>query len=113
MAKYLLSNGTSTNRLEYYIMDLIKMNLVIYPDDIPGAPYIGFDFIITNTMKSDLESSVTERVNSLINKISDRFSSRVKISLESLRILNDNTVKVVIKVNEMLSEEIEINTYSN
>lgn len=109
MANYLLSNGTSTSRLEYYIMDLIKMSLIIYPEDIPGASYMGFDFIITNTMKSDLESEVNNRINSLLEKIASRFRSGVDISLESMRILSNNVVKVVIRVNELLSEEIDIN----
>ena len=44
MRKYLLSTGTATDRLEYYVLDLFRLYLKIYPGDIPGASGLGFDF---------------------------------------------------------------------
>ena len=44
MTKYLLSTGESTTRIERYILDLFKLNLQIYPGDIPGSK-LGFEFL--------------------------------------------------------------------
>ena len=37
---YLLSTGQITNQVEYYIIDLFKLYLNIWPKDIPGASKI-------------------------------------------------------------------------
>ena len=51
---YLLSTGQITNQVEYYIIDLFKLYLNIWPKDIPGASKIGFNFIFTNKNKREI-----------------------------------------------------------
>lgn len=98
--KYLLSTGLVTEKIEYYILDLFKLHLSIYPNDIPGASQIGFDFIITNTKKDELYAEVKKRVQELIDKFKKKFSE-VDIQLDTFVIADETSVKLVISVNEV------------
>lgn len=109
--KYLLTTGKSTDRLEYYIVDLIKLYLQVYPDDIPGAKDIGFDFIITNTMKSELPDEVKGRVKDLVQKIRSRFNN-LPLEVESVDIIDEKKVKIAIKLDGNNTENIEINLFN-
>ena len=111
MKKYLLSTGRSTDKLEYYIADLFKLYLQVYPDDIPGASGIGFDFIITNTMKSDLPEEVKNRIGNLVSRIKDRFSS-LDISVQDIEVIDETKVKFSVLVNST-REEITINLFND
>lgn len=107
--KYLLSTGRSTDKLEVYILDLFKLYLNIMPGDIPGYG-IGFNFVLTDTLKSELSSAIRNRISDLIGTIQRKFdSSKVQISVSSLDIISDEKVKLVVTVNNTSSEEIIIN----
>lgn len=98
--KYLLSTGLVTEKIEYYILDLFKLHLSIYPNDIPGASQIGFDFIITNTKKDELYAKVKKRVQELIDKFKKKFSE-VDIQLDTFALVDETSIKLVISVNEV------------
>ena len=107
--KYLLSTGRSTDRLEVYVLDLFKLYLNIMPGDIPGSG-IGFNFVLTDTLKSELTSAVRNRVSNLIGMIQKQFDpTKVQISVSSLDIISDEKIKLVVTVNNASSEEIIIN----
>ena len=108
--QYLLSTGEITTRLEYYIIDLFKLNLQVYPDDIPWS-VIGFDFVMTDTAKPDVPEEINLRVTKLLDRFSKRFSG-VSISLESIEILDETIARVVFNVNKERGE-VEINLYDN
>ena len=110
--KYILSTGITTDMVEYYIIDLFKLYLSVYPGDIPNAEYIGFDFIITDTKKADLANDIKRRVDVLISKIQERVSG-VTISLVELALVNETTVKIIIDVNQVKSDEILVDLYKN
>ena len=108
--KYLLSTGQSTNLIEYYIIDLFNLYLKIYPNDIPGAPNIGFNFIFTDVKKSDIISEIRSRVDSLISKIGEKFTStNLSIKLISLDLIDETKVKLKVRVNQIESNEITVN----
>lgn len=109
MAKYLLSTGQSTEKIERYILDLFKLNLSIWPGDIPNSN-VGFDFILTDVKKDEVSSEVRFRMRSLIDKIKSQFGG-ISIELESLEILDETRVRATIRVNQD-SDEIEINLYN-
>lgn len=73
--RYLLSTGKVTGKVEYYILDLFRLYLSVYPGDIPGKSSIGFDFTITDALKTELADKVKDKVESLVRKISNQFSS--------------------------------------
>lgn len=104
--KYLLSTGLVTNKIEYYILDLFKLHLSIYPKDIPGAEDIGFNFIITNTKKDELYSEVNMRIQELINIFKKKFTG-INIQLENSALIDETKLKLVISVNEV-SDTISI-----
>ena len=104
MMKYLLSTGMSTDKVEYYIIDLFKLYLNIWPNDIPNSPNLGFDFILTDVKKDELVSTVKSRVNQLIDKIRNKFT----IELVSVEIIDQTKVKITINVNQVRSEEITV-----
>jgi hypothetical protein len=107
--KFLLSTGKSTDRVEVYVLDLFKLYLNIMPGDIPGTD-IGFDFVLTDTLKSNLVSEVKRRVNSIVKLIQSRFDEKkVQISVSSLEFINDEKLKLVVSVNKTTSEEIVVN----
>lgn len=103
---YLLSTGQITNQVEYYIIDLFKLYLNIWPKDIPGASKIGFNFIFTNTKKKDLASEITGRVEQLITKIKEKFTKTLDIKIVSLDLIDKTKVKLVISVNQVESDDI-------
>lgn len=106
--KFLLSTGKSTDRIEVYVIDLFKLYLNIVPGDIPGTE-IGFNFILTDTLRSNLVNEIRNRINNLINSIQRKFDEKVvKISVSSLDIISDEKVKLVVSVNKTTSEEIVI-----
>lgn len=106
--KYLLASGIITTKLEEYILDLFKLYINIYPGDIPGMS-IGFNSVLTDTMKSELYSEIGLRVNELITNIQDRFKSGVTIRLDSIEVIDETKVKIRITVNSIKTGEIEFN----
>ena len=113
MKKYLLSTGKVTDKIEYYILDLFRLYLSIYPRDIPGADRIGFDFNLTDTFKANLSEEVESRVSGLISKIRDRFQSGISINLESCELIDERLAKIIVSVGEIRGEEIVIDIYDN
>lgn len=103
--KYLLSTGEITGKIEKYILDLFKLNMAIYPGDIPNSS-IGFNFVITDVKKSELPGEIKSRITSLITRLQSRFSG-ITISLESLELLSEELARVVVRVNQE-SEQIEL-----
>jgi hypothetical protein len=111
MKKYLLSTGVVTNSVSKYVIDLIKLNLMTYPGDLPGVN-VGFDFLITDTLINDLPSVVKQKAESLISRIKNNFGSGITIELSSVEIIDAEKVKMTISVNQT-SETIEINIQNN
>lgn len=110
--KYLLSTGLVTDKVEYYIIDLFKLYLSIYPGDIPGFSSLGFDFIITNTMKDELKFEIRKRLEDLIKKIKNSVSS-VDIKISEAYLISEDVLKLIIEVNDIKSDEILIDLYKN
>ena len=109
MIKYLLSTGETTTKLEEYVLDLFKMNLVIRPKDIPHYSTLGFDFTLVGIPKDSLKLEVKRRLENLIVNIQNLFDkSIVKISLDSIELINDETISIVVKINNYTSSEIKI-----
>lgn len=109
MTKYLLSTGETTTKIEEYVLDLFKMNLQIRPDDIPHYSTVGFDFTLIGIPKDLLKQEVRNRLEILITNIQNLFDkSVVRISLKSLTLVNDETICIVIDINNYTSGEIKI-----
>jgi len=113
MRKYLLSTGTATDRLEYYVLDLFKLYLKIYPGDIPGASGLGFDFNLAGVQKADLPSVISTKVSQLVRTIQGRFKSGVTITLDSVEIVSEEKAKIVVTVNRDVTDDIYINLYES
>ena len=109
--KYLLSDNTVTSQVEYYVIDLFKLYLSVYPGDIPGAEDIGFDFNLRGTFKADLESEVGSRISSLVSKFQNRFSGSLAFSLEECSLIDESTVRIVVSCGRVRSDDILINLY--
>lgn len=108
--KYLLSTGESTNKTEEYIIDLFRVYLTVYPGDIPHYGDLGFDFLLTDITKDNLVSSIKSRVKKLISKISSVVPN-YSITINTLDVIDEERVKLVIDVNGVLSEDLFINLY--
>jgi hypothetical protein len=113
MTKYLLSTGKSTTQVEKYILDLFKLNLKIWPGDIPGLPKVGFDFILTDTKKDEIIDEVRYRVRTLVDRLKERFSNqKIDIEVSSIDLIDSERVSVVINVGDY-SDETTVNLYNN
>lgn len=113
MTKYLLSTGKSTTQVEKYILDLFKLNLKIWPGDIPGLPKVGFDFILTDTKKDEVVDEVRYRVRTLVDRLKERFSDqKIDIEVSSIDLIDSERVSVVINVGDY-SDEATINLYND
>lgn len=107
MRKFLLSTGQSTDKLEYYVLDLFKMYMNVNPGDIPGAPNMGFSFDLSDVLKRDLRAEIKSRLSTLIQRMQKTFDpAGVNISLAKLDIVDETLAKVVIEVNNIASDEI-------
>lgn len=109
MKKYLLSTGSCTDKIEYYIIDLIRLNFIILPDDIPGETGIGFDYLLINEKKDEIVSSIKSKLKVLINKIKNRLGDKYDITIQSIDLINgtEGRLKLIINVNEV-SEELTV-----
>lgn len=96
MTKYLLSTGRSTTKIEEYILDLFRLNLLIWPGDIPNSS-VGFDFIFTDTKKDELQREVRNRVDSLVSKIQGKFKG-VEMSVKGIDLIDETRVLITIDV---------------
>jgi hypothetical protein len=113
MTKYLLSTGKSTTQVEKYILDLFKLNLKIWPGDIPGLPKVGFDFILTDTKKDEVVDEVRYRVRTLVDRLKERFSNqKIDIEVSSIDLIDSERVSVVINVGDY-SDEATVNLYND
>lgn len=110
--KYLLSTGEITEKIEYYILDLFKLYLSVYPKDIPGAPNIGFNFIFTNVKKDEIVSEVQARISQLTANIKSKISSNaVTISVDGIEIIDESRVRITITINEEVTDSITLDVY--
>lgn len=107
--QYLLSSGAVTSKVEEYIIDLFKLNMAVYPGDIPWSA-IGFDFIMTDVKKADVPNEIEYRVKKLLDRFQERFRG-VSITLESLEILDETRARVVFNVNKERGE-VEVLLYN-
>jgi hypothetical protein len=110
MINYLLSTGRSTTKVERYILDLFRLNIQIFPGDIPGSN-VGFDFVITDTKKDEILSTIRSRVSSLVKKIQSKFNG-ININVNSIEFLDEERVLINIEVNDY-TDTISINVYEN
>lgn len=109
-AKYILSTGKSTTRVEEYMIDLFKLYLTIFPGDIPGAPNFGFDFNLIGVYQEDLPRELKSRVTELVKKVNSRFSSGISLSVSSLEIIDETRARLVVNAGNF-SSEIVLNIY--
>ena len=110
--RFLLSTGLSTDKIEYYVLDLFKLHLNILPGDIPTASSLGFNFNMVNVFKDNLESELKNRISTLILNIQKRFDpNSVKIAIKSLNLINETQALLVVSVNGVESDEITLNLY--
>ena len=112
--QYLLSTGETTTKAEEYIIDLFRLYLGVYPGDIPHYKKLGFDFLLTDVTKGELESYVKSKIELLVDKIQDILpNKRYQISINTLEVIDEETVRLVIDVNSVTSEDIFINLYES
>lgn len=109
--KYLLSTGETTEKTEYYILDLFRISLSVYPEDIIGAPGIGFNFLFNDIKKDEIVSEIKSRVSQLAQGIRNKFSSsKYNIEVSEIEILDESRVRITIDVNEE-SDTITLDVY--
>jgi hypothetical protein len=109
--KYLLSDNTVTSQVEYYVIDLFKLYLSVYPGDIPGARDIGFDFNLRGTFRANLASEVESRISSLVSKFQSKFSGSLSFKLESVELIDETQVKIIVSCGRVRSDEIVVDLY--
>lgn len=105
--KYLLSTGRASDSIEEYIIDLFRLYLQVWPNDIPGLDDIGFDFILTNVKRPDLLGEVSMRLGSLVSKLRGKFNN-VDITIDSIELIDETRIRVTLTVNNRNTEQIVI-----
>lgn len=108
MTRYLLSNGTLTTKPEVYVADLIKLNMGIFPKDIPGMPNTGFNSVLSNLKKDEAVSAIRNRIDELILNINNKLHDKYKIELVSIYLVDETRIHLVVSVNQVLSDNIVI-----
>lgn len=111
MTRYLLSTGRSTTRIERYILDLFKLNLLIWPGDIPNLN-VGFDFILTDTKKDEILTEVRSRVDTLVTRLKNKFSSQnIDIDIDSIELIDEEKVRITVSVDDY-SDYVTVSLYN-
>lgn len=107
--KYLLSTGETTDRVEKYILDLLRIELIVMPGDIPGNRGIGSDFNLVGVTKQDLSSEINSRINNIIDKIKSQFQL-VEIEVTKFNLISETTaiVELTVAGNEIGEFELSI-----
>ena len=113
MKKYLLSTGKTTTQTEKYVEDLFRVYFTVYPDDIPGASNIGFDYIFSDVKKDEVKEVLRERINNLIDVIKNKFKSSIDIRIHSLDLLTEEKARLVLDINQVVSDEITLDLYES
>lgn len=97
MAKYLLTTGESTNKMEIYLLDLFKLYLSIHPNDVPHSE-IGFDFNLTNIRKDKLLEEIKSRVNNLVKVFKNKFKDH-SITVKEISLVSEERARIVLDIN--------------
>lgn len=113
MKKYLLSTGKTTTQTEKYIEDLFRIYFVVYPDDIPGASNIGFDYIMTDVKKDEVKNVLRSRIEKLIELIKSKFKTALDIRIHSLDLLTEEKARLILDINQVVSDEITLDLYES
>lgn len=106
--KYLLSTGEATDKKEKYCLDLFRIYLTIFPEDIPGNEDIGFDFRISQTTEATLESTIRFKIKQIIDKIKRQFPN-LEMTLDRLQVFSKTYAKATITVNDSETVTFELN----
>lgn len=106
--KYLLSSGATTENPVSYIKDIIKMNMLLLPDEIPYFKG-GSNELIQDILEVNLVSHITTEVNKIISRIKSSFSD-VSISLDSI-VRSESIVTVKIRIDNIV-ETYEIKRFN-
>jgi hypothetical protein len=93
--KLLLSNGESTNSSFEYVRDLIYINLLLLPKEVPYFDG-GSKELISGIELNEVKNNITDVVNDVINKTKQKID--IGISLEKINITSD-LVTINIKIN--------------
>ena len=111
--RYLLSTGNTTTKVEEYVLDLFKIYLNVYPGDIPHKKDFGFEFNLLGVTKSNLPTELKIRIESLINKIQTSITNKkLNITIDTLDLIDEENVKLILNINGDLSESIYFNLYN-
>ena len=96
MTKYLLSTGRVTTSLNEYILDLFRLELSIFPGDIPNSK-VGFNFLLTDTKKDELNWEIRSRVGDLVYRMKERFEG-ITMEVKDITFVDNSRVVVIIDV---------------
>lgn len=107
LTKLVLSTGEITGRVEKYVMDLFQINLRVFEGDIPFSS-IGFNFQLGDVKKDELLQVIKEKAINLCDKVASMSPQGVKISLESVSLVDESRAILSIRVNDE-RENFEIN----
>lgn len=105
--RYLLSNGRHTEDTVTYIKDVIKINMLLLPDEIPYFSGGSIEFI-ADILHQNLESNIREAMTQVLDRVK-LINSSVKIELKEI-LINDYSVTVRISINDIV-ENYEIKRF--
>lgn len=109
--RYLLSTGKITTRVEYYILDIFRINLTVMPEDVPLNSSIGFDYSMATTTKDQLVKVINTKLELLTQKIRNQFPNS-NIHVSDTKLIDEQLVVTTITVNNTISEDFNINIYN-
>lgn len=97
--RYLLSSGLTTENPVTYIKDIIKVNMLLLPNEIPYYSG-GTKELISDILEVNLVSHISEEVKTIVNRVQDSFSD-IKVQLDSVNI-KGTYVEVRININDII-----------
>lgn len=107
MAKYVLSTGKVTERVEHYVLDLFNILLHVYPNDVPNSS-TGFDFYLGEVHKDEFPIKIQEKAERLVNSVRELVPVNLNIELTGVDIISYSKVRINVRIDEEIEESIDV-----
>lgn len=108
MKRYLLSTGSSTSKVELYMLDLLRLNISIFSGDIPNSA-VGFNIITSNIHKDELLGAIESRLQLLVENINKRMGlPGYTMKIDSVELVGPSNARVVVSINST-KDTVDIN----
>lgn len=102
--KYLLTDGSTTSKIEVYVLDLFKLFMTVHTGDIIMNRSFGGEFSFSGVTNSTARIDVESKAEKIISQIKKSIPSTVILNLVGVQFVSPTEVSVSININDQQYE---------